>query len=104
MDILVHRHEEIPRYKIQVKYNIKAVYEYKMYLINTKQGKRITFSALKIALKELCRKLVRGKLHTRIHLIMRAGQFSCAHAISDLGNHWQRPKGTYPNTMNITQH
>ena len=51
MDILVHRHVKIPQYKIQVKYNIKAVYEYKMYLINTKQGKRITLSALKIALK-----------------------------------------------------
>ena len=104
MDILVHRHVKIPQYKIQVKYNIKAVYEYKMYLINTKQGKRITFSTPKIALKELFRKLVRGRLHTRIHLIMRAGQFSCAHAISDIGNQWQCPKGTCPNTMNITQH
>ena len=51
IDILVHRHEKIPQYKIQVNYKVKAVYEYKMYLINTKQGKRITFSALKIVLK-----------------------------------------------------
>ena len=58
MDILVYKHVKIPQYKIQVKYNIKAVYEYKMYLINTKQGKRITFSTPKIALKELFRKLV----------------------------------------------
>ena len=58
MDILVHRHVKIPQYNIPVKHNIKAVYEYKMYLINTKQGKRITFSAPKIALKELFRKLV----------------------------------------------
>ena len=58
MDILVHRHEKIPQYKTQANYNVKAVYEYKMYVINTKQGKRITFSAPKIALKELFRKLV----------------------------------------------
>ena len=94
MDILVHKHEEIPQYKIPVKYNIKAVYEYKMYLINTKQGKRITFSALKIAPKELFRKLVRGRLHTRIHLI----------AFPNIGNRWQYPKGTCLNTMNISQH
>ena len=56
IDILVHRHEKIPQYKIQVNYKVKAVYEYKMYLINTKQGKRITFSALKIALKRYLRK------------------------------------------------
>ena len=104
MDILVHRHVKIPQYKIQVKYNIKAVYEYKMYLINTKQGKRITFSALKIAPKELFRKFVRGRLHTRIHLIVRAGQLSGAHAIPNIGNRWQYPKGTCLNTMNISQH
>ena len=61
MDILVHRHVKIPQHKIQVKYSIKAVYEYKMYLTNTKQGKRMTFSALKIAPKDLFRKLVRGR-------------------------------------------
>ena len=94
MDILVHRHVKIPQYKIQVKYSIKAVYEYKIYLINTKQGKRITFSAQKIAPKELFRKLVRGRLHTRIHLI----------AFPNIGNRWQYPKGTCLNTMNISQH
>ena len=73
-----------------------------MYIINTKPGKWITLSAIKIAPKELFRKLVRVRLHTRSHLIMCAGQFSCAHAISNLGNHWQRPEEAYPNT--ITQH
>ena len=38
MDILVHRHEKIPQYKIQVNYNVKAVYEYKCtYLIQNKE-------------------------------------------------------------------
>ena len=50
-DILVHRHKKIPQYKIQTSYKVKAVYKYKMYVINTKQGKRIKLSALKIAPK-----------------------------------------------------
>ena len=56
IDILVHRHEKIPQYKIQVNYKVKAVYEYKMYLIITKQEKIITIFALKIALKRYLRK------------------------------------------------
>ena len=51
MDILVHRYEKTPQYNIQVNYNVKAVYEYKIHVSTTKQGKRITLSAPKIALK-----------------------------------------------------
>jgi len=51
MNILAHDYEKIPQYKMSVNHTVKAVYNYKMYVINTKQGKRITLSALKIALK-----------------------------------------------------
>ena len=73
MNILVHSYEKIPQYKMWVNYTVKAVYKYKMYVINTKQGKRITLSAIKIAPKEIVRKSVRVRLHARSHLIVRAG-------------------------------